>query len=90
MNRSLSKKLRLKQLKNTHFIFKDIIIRNEFGMITTPHTFERDLKWNLHIHCLVSDLVYSQKTNRLKMSTILIFSSFFLQMNGNCSLIYYI
>lgn len=36
-------------------------------MIATIHTFGRDLKWNPHIHCLVPELVYSQKTNKLKM-----------------------
>ena len=67
VNRSLSKKLRQKQLKNTHYIFKDIPVRNEVGMIATLHTFGRDLKWNPHIHCLVPELVYSLKTNKLKM-----------------------
>ena len=66
MNRSLLKKLKTKQLKNTHYIFKDIPIRNEFGIITTLHTFGSGLKWNPHIHCLVSELVYSLKTNKLK------------------------
>ena len=36
-------------------------------MIATLHTFGRDLKWNPHIHCLVPELVYSLKTNKLKM-----------------------
>ena len=36
-------------------------------MIATIHTFGRDLKWNPHIHCLIPELVYSQKTNKLKM-----------------------
>ena len=67
MNRSLLKKLKTKQLKNTHYIFKDIPVRNEFGMIATIHTFGRDLKWNPHIHCLIPELVYSQKTNKHKM-----------------------
>lgn len=57
----------MKQLKNTHYIFKDIPVRNEFGMIATLHNFGRDLKWNPHIHCLVPKLVYSLKTNKLKM-----------------------
>ena len=57
----------MKQLKNTHYIFKDIPVRNEFGMIATIHTFGRDLKWNPHIHCLIPELVYSQKTNKHKM-----------------------
>ena len=37
VNRSLLKKLKTKQLRNTHYIFKDIPIRNEFGMIATIH-----------------------------------------------------
>ncbi|MEF2921854.1 MAG: transposase [Holdemanella sp.] len=36
-------------------------------MIATIHTFGRDLKWNPHIHCLILELVYSQKTNKHKM-----------------------
>ena len=35
------KKLKMKQLKDTHYIFKDIPVRNEFGMIATIHTFTR-------------------------------------------------
>lgn len=66
MNRSLLKKLKTKQLWNTHYIFKDIPVRNEFGMIATIHTFGRDLKWNPHIHCLVPELVYSQKNKQAK------------------------
>ena len=38
INRSLLKKLKTKQLRNTHYIFKDIPVRNEFGMIATIHT----------------------------------------------------
>ena len=41
VNRSLLKKLKMKQLKDTHYIFKDIPVRNEFGMIATIHTFTR-------------------------------------------------
>ena len=37
----LSKKLRLKQLKNTHYIFKDIPVRNEFGMIHSTYFWKR-------------------------------------------------
>ena len=66
VNKSLSNKLRLKLLKNTHYIFKDIPIRNEFGMIATLHTFGRDLKWNPHIHCLIPELIYSFKKDKIK------------------------
>ena len=75
MNRSLSKKLRLKQLKNTHYVFKDITIRNEFGMIATIHTFGRDLKWNPHIHCLIPELIYSFKKIKSKHFITSIFIS---------------
>ncbi|WP_270474151.1 transposase, partial [Holdemanella porci] len=66
VNRSLLKKLKTKQLRNTHYIFKDIPIRNEFGMIATIHTFGRDLKWNPHIHCLIPELIYSFKKGKIK------------------------
>ena len=56
----------MKQLKNTHYIFKDIPVRNEFGMIATIHTFGRDLKWNPHIHCLIPELIYSPKKDKIK------------------------
>ena len=45
-------------------IYSKIPVRNEFGMIATIHTFGRDLKWNPHIHCLVPELVYSQKNKQ--------------------------
>ena len=45
-NKSLADKLKKKKLSDTHYIFKDIPVRNEFGMIATLHTFGRDLKWN--------------------------------------------
>ena len=40
-NKSLADKLKKKKLSDTHYIFKDIPIRNEFGMIATIHTFTR-------------------------------------------------
>lgn len=63
-NKSLADKLKKKKLSDTHYIFKDIPVRNEFGMIATIHTFGRDLKWNPHIHYLVPELVYSQKNKQ--------------------------
>ena len=51
---------------DTHYIFKDIPVRNEFGMIATLHTFGRDLKWNPHIHCLIPELIYSFKKDKIK------------------------
>ena len=35
-------------------------------MITTIHTFGRDLKWNPHIHCLIPELIYSFKKDKIK------------------------
>ena len=60
-NKSLADKLKKKKLSDTHYIFKDIPVRNEFGMIATLHTFGRDLKWNPHILCLIPELIYSFK-----------------------------
>ncbi|RGJ41113.1 hypothetical protein DXD61_11025 [Eubacterium sp. TM06-47] len=60
-NKSLADKLKKKKLSDTHYKFKDIPVRNEFGMIATIHTFGRDLKWNPHIHCLIPELIYSLK-----------------------------
>ena len=48
VNRSLLKKLKMKQLRNTHYIFKDIPVRNEFGMIATMH--ERPNGWYIGIN----------------------------------------
>ena len=67
-NKSLADKLKKKKLSDTHYIFKDIPVRNEFGMIATIHTFGRDLKWNPHIHCLIPELIYSFK-NQDKIKT---------------------
>ena len=47
-------------------IYSKIPVRNEFGMIATIHTFGRDLKWNPHIHCLISELIYSFKKDKIK------------------------
>ena len=65
-NKSLADKLKKKKLSDTHYIFKDIPVRNEFGMIATLHTFGRDLKWNPHIHCLIPELIYSFKKDKIK------------------------
>ena len=65
-NKSIADKLKKKKLSDTHYIFKDIPVRNEFGMITTIHTFGRDLKWNPHIHCLIPELIYSFKKDKIK------------------------
>ena len=71
-NKSLADKLKKKKLSDTHYIFKDIPIRNEFGMIATLHTFGRDLKWNPHIHCLIPELIYSFKKDKSKILAITI------------------
>ena len=36
-------------------------------MISTLHTFGRDLKWNPHIHALVPELLYNPKTDKYEM-----------------------
>ena len=65
-NKSLADKLKKKKLSDTHYIFKNIPVHNEFGMIATIHTFGRDLKWNPHIHCLIPELIYSFKKDKIK------------------------
>ena len=35
-------------------------------MIATIHTFGRDLKWNPHIYCLIPELIYSFKKDKIK------------------------
>ena len=35
-------------------------------MIATIHTFGRDLKWNPHVHCLIPELIYSFKKDKIK------------------------
>ena len=37
-----------KKLSDTHYIFKDIPVRNEFGMIATIHTFTRPKMESTH------------------------------------------
>ena len=65
-NKSLADKLKKKKLSDTHYIFKDIPVHNEFGMFATIHTFGKDLKWNPHIHCLIPELIYSLKKDKIK------------------------
>lgn len=36
-------------------------------MISTLHTFDRDLKWNPHIHALVPELIYCPDKNETKV-----------------------
>ena len=55
-----------KKLSDTHYKFKDIPVHNEFGMFATIHTFGKDLKWNPHIHCLIPELIYSLKKDKIK------------------------
>ena len=65
-NKSLADKLKKKKLSDTHYIFKDIPVRNEFGMIATIHTFTRPKMESTHIHCLIPELIYSFKKDKIK------------------------
>ena len=70
-NHSLFKKIRKKKgiLKNPRdntYLFRNYKYLNEFGMISTLHTFGRDLKWNPHIHALVPELVYDNKKKKIR------------------------
>ena len=70
-NHSLFKKIRkkkgiLKNEKDNIYLFRNYRYLNEFGMISTLHTFGRDLKWNPHIHALVPELVYDNKKKKIR------------------------
>ena len=70
-NHSLFNKIRKKKdifrnPKDNTYLFRNYKYLNEFGMISTLHTFGRDLKWNPHIHALVPELVYDNKKKEVK------------------------
>ena len=70
-NHSLFKKIRkkkgvLRNPKDNTYLFRNYKYLNEFGMISTLHTFGRDLKWNPHIHSLVPELIYDNKKKKIK------------------------
>ena len=73
-NHSLFKKMKrkkgiLKNPKDNTYLFRNYRYLNEFGMISTLHTFGRDLKWNPHIHSLIPELVYDNKKKQIKHIT---------------------
>lgn len=37
-----------------------------FGSVLTLHTFDRDLKWNPHILCLVCEEAFDTQKNKMK------------------------
>ena len=65
-NKSLADKLKKKKLSDTHYIFKDIPVRNEFGMITTIHTFTRPKMESTHPLSHTGTCIFAKK-NKLKM-----------------------
>jgi len=56
----------LRNPKDNTYLFRNYKYLNEFGMISTLHTFGRDLKWNPHIHSLVPELIYDNKKKKIK------------------------
>lgn len=69
VNNNIYKRLKRKYNNNiprTKYLYKNFHDANNFGMISTLHTFGRDLKWNPHIHALVPELIYNQKNNSCK------------------------
>lgn len=80
-NHSLFKKMRKKRggilinPKDNTYLFRNYKYLNEFGMISTLHTFGRDLKWNPHIHALIPELVYDNKKRKIKHITHFDFES---------------
>lgn len=66
VNHNLYRKAKRKGIKNTHYLYKNYRHSIHFGMITTLHTFGRDLKWNPHIHALVPELIYDPDKDEIK------------------------
>lgn len=69
-NSSLFNKIRkkkgiVKNPKDNYYLFRNYKHLNHFGMISTLHTFGRDLKWNPHIHALVPELIYNSKNKSI-------------------------
>lgn len=66
MNNKIYKKAKKKKLKNTTYLYKNYRKTIHFGMISTIHTFGRDMKWHPHIHSLVAELAYDPVKNKIK------------------------
>lgn len=66
VNHNLYRKAKRKGLKNSHYLYKNYRHSIHFGMISTLHSFGRDLKWNPHIHALVPELVFDPDKNEIK------------------------
>lgn len=66
VNNNLYKKAKRRGLKNTRYLYRNYRHSSHFGMISTIHTFGRDLKWNPHIHALVPELIYNPDKDMVK------------------------
>lgn len=66
VNHHIYRKAKRLGFKNTHYLYKNYRHANQFGMITTLHTFGRDLKWNPHIHALVPEMIYNPDKDTVK------------------------
>lgn len=66
VNHKLYKKAKRDKRKNTHYLYKNYRHAQQFGMISTLHTFGRDLKWNPHIHALVPEIIYNPDKDEIK------------------------
>ena len=51
IHKKIARKFKVPKSSPNYFTNSDII---HYGLITVIHTFGRDLKWNPHIHALVS------------------------------------
>jgi hypothetical protein len=65
-NKKLFNRMKKKNLKNGHYLYKDFHHKYSFAMVSTIHTFGRDLKWNPHIHSLVPELIYDSDKDKIK------------------------
>ncbi len=52
--------------KDNYYLYRNFSKQKDFGMISTLHTFGRDLKWNPHIHALIPELVYDPVSKTAK------------------------
>lgn len=66
VNKKLVGKSKKHKIKPSHYLFKDNPNSMKFGMISTLHTFGRDLKWNPHIHALVAEMIYDPVKDEIK------------------------
>lgn len=64
--RNLQNHCKVRNDKDNYYLFRNVKGIDDFGMIATIHTFGRALNWNPHVHCLVPELSYNPKKDKVK------------------------